>query len=294
MPTPELDPTTSAPTPSPYRDEAGFTDLRNYAPIGDGRTVGLVAIDWVPLPELASPPPFAALLDPANGGRLELSPDEPFTASRRYLLDTNVLETTFVTDSGEVRVTDALNLGIQGRRPWSELARRVEGLSGSVFRVQSLTLGVCVSDDMNVETTDQAVAGRFRAEPGRRHLVGVIASYDEPLMTSTVQEVDCGLDRTISAWTNWSGQFSGPTPWRDLVRRSVLTLKMLLFGPAGSIAAAATTSLPEQLSGGKNWDYRYAWVRDTAYTVDARVRIHRGRTAPPSRGRACARCAAAS
>jgi GH15 family glucan-1,4-alpha-glucosidase len=304
VPTPELDPTTSQPTSSPYRDDSGFTDLRSYAPIGDGRTVGLVArdgaIDWLPLPGLASLPAFAALLDPANGGRLELSPTEPFMVTRRYLPETCVLETTFATQSGEVRVTDSMNLGIQGRLPWSELARRVEGVSGSVsmqwrvapgtcfntaspwarrtphgviFRVRSLSLGVCVSDEIDVDTTDQAATGCFRIDPGQRRVIGVIASHDEPLMTSTAHEVDCGLDRTIAAWRNWSGQFDGPAPWHDTVRRSVLTLKLLIYGPAGSIAAAATTSLPEKPAGDKNWDYRYAWVRDTAYTVDALLRF---------------------
>jgi GH15 family glucan-1,4-alpha-glucosidase len=88
-------------------------------------------------------------------------------------------------------------------------------------------------------------------------------------MTSTAHEVDRGLDRTIAVWGNWSSQFESTGAWSDLLRRSVLVLKLLIFGPSGSIAAAATTSLPERLAGGKNWDYRYAWVRDTAYTVDA-------------------------
>jgi GH15 family glucan-1,4-alpha-glucosidase len=296
---PELDPGTSGSSSSPYRDD-GFTELRGYAPIGDGRTVALVAldgsIDWLPLPNLDSVPIFAALLDPANGGRLELSPAEPFTSRRRYLPETNVLETTFTTASGEVRVTDAMNLGVHGRLPWSELARRIEGVEGAVrmhwrvapgtgfntaspwarstphgkvFRIRQLTVGVCVSDGLDVDYSDQAVSGTFRIDGGQRHVIGVIASHDEPLMTSTAQEVDRGLDRTIRTWTNWSSQFDCTGTWSELVRRSALVLKLLIFGPSGSIAAAATTSLPESPAGGKNWDYRYAWVRDTAYTVDA-------------------------
>ena len=124
MPAPELDPAISTPSESPCRDD-GFVPLRSYAPVGDGRTVALVAedgaIDWFPIPNLDSIPAFAAVLDSANGGRLELAPSIPFTARRRYLPNTNVLETTFDTDSGRVRITDALNLGLNGRLPWTEL-----------------------------------------------------------------------------------------------------------------------------------------------------------------------------
>lgn len=191
--------------------------------------MGLVAldgsIDWLPLPDIDSVPVFAALLDPANGGRLELSPTEAFEAKRRYLPDTNVLETTFVTGSGEVRVIDAMNLGVHGRLPWSELARRIEGVAGSVpmqwrvspgtgfntaspwarstphgkvFRTRQLSLGVCVSDGMDVDYSDQAVTGAFRIDAGQRHVIGLVASHDEPLMSSTADEVDRGLDRTIA------------------------------------------------------------------------------------------------
>lgn len=299
MPAPELDPETSAPSESPYRT-AGFAELRSYAPIGDGRTVGLVAedgaIDWLPIPDLDSLPVFAALLDPPNGGRLELVPTAPFRTHRRYLPNTNVLETTFVTDSGRVRVTDALNIGFGGRLPWTELARRVEGvdgevpmrwrvapgtclncaspwarrtLHGAVLRAGELNLGVCVSDNVDVHWTDQAASGEFTATSGERQLIGVVASRSEPLMLSSGRDIDEGLDRTIELWRNWSGQFECTGSFDDAVLRSALLLKLLIFTPTGAVAAAATTSLPESFSGEKNWDYRFAWVRDTAYTLSA-------------------------
>src|ERR687890_1552243 len=127
MPAPELDPVTSASADAPDRTD-GYADLRSYAPVGDTRTVALVAldgrIDWWPIPDLDSCPTFAALLDAGNGGRLELAPVEACDTTRRYLPGTNVLETTHVTASGTVRVTDALNTGVAGRLPWTELARR--------------------------------------------------------------------------------------------------------------------------------------------------------------------------
>jgi GH15 family glucan-1,4-alpha-glucosidase len=122
------------------------------------------------------------------------------------------------------------------------------------------------------------VQGGFTTRSGSRHLVGVTASSNEPLHLSTPRDVDAGLDRTIAAWQSWSAQFSAPGPWAEAVQRSALILKLLVHGPSGSIAAAATTSLPESRDGageqgGKNWDYRFAWIRDAAYTLKALFRF---------------------
>ncbi|MET0702689.1 MAG: glycoside hydrolase family 15 protein, partial [Mycobacterium sp.] len=296
---PELDQNTAEVEQTPLRTN-GFAPLRSYAAIGDGRTVALVAqdgaIDWLPLPDLDSLPVFAAILDERNGGRLELIPTVAFESQRSYLTDTNVLQTTFTTAAGRVRVTDALNVGVAGRLPWTELARRVDGIDGevpmrwrvapgtcfdtaspwarqtpygTVLRVQELSLGVCVSEGMDVELTDQSAFGTFTVKAGERKVIGVIAAHAEPLMLSPVDDIDRGIDRTVAAWRDWSAQFECAGDWHDAVRRSALALKLLIFSPTGAIAAAATTSLPESLAGGKNWDYRYAWIRDTAYALDA-------------------------
>lgn len=297
MSAPGLDPDTPSRYESPYRTE-GFVDLRSYAPIGDGRTIALVAqdgaVDWLPLPRLDSIPVFAAMLDASSGGRLELAPDAPFTVERRYLADTNVLETVFSTECGTIRVTDALNVGIDGPLPWTELARRVDGVDGEVtvrwrvapgtcfntaapwtrktqhgpvLRVGDLTLGVSASEGMDVVTTDQAVSGSFTVHAGQRRVVGMTASHGEPLMLSSAEDIDRNLDRTIEVWRRWTGQIDWTGPWREAVQRSVLMLKLLFQHPSGAIAAAATTSLPERLAGEMNWDYRYAWIRDAAYTL---------------------------
>ncbi|WP_231382592.1 trehalase-like domain-containing protein [Mycobacterium simiae] len=226
------------------------------------------AIDWLPIPNLDSLPVFAAVVDRPNGGRLDLMPTVPFRTDRRYLPKTNVLQTTFVTDSGRVRVTDALNIGFGGRLPWTELARRVEGLDGAVpmrwrvapgtcfnstspwarhtphgavLRAGTLNLGVCVSDNVAVDWTDQTASGTFTTAPGERELIGVVASESEPLMLSRACDIDDGLDTTIAFWENWSSQFSCPDAWSEAVRRSALLLKLLIFSPTGAIAAAATT-----------------------------------------------------
>jgi GH15 family glucan-1,4-alpha-glucosidase len=114
----------------------GSAAIEDHAALGDGRTVALIdrsgTVDWLPVPNLDSAPAFASLLDPERGGRILLRPVSAFRIGRRYLPGTNVLETTFTTGTGTVRVTDALVTGVAGRLPWLELARRIEGVAGTV------------------------------------------------------------------------------------------------------------------------------------------------------------------
>ncbi|HXH33726.1 MAG TPA: glycoside hydrolase family 15 protein [Plantibacter sp.] len=284
-------------------------DLRSYAPIGDGRTVALIGlrgqVDWLPIPNLGSMPVFARLLDDETGGCIELEPVDEYTVTRRYVARTNVLRTTFTTEHGSATITDALVTGIAGRLPWAELARRIEGRSGSVrfawrvrpgtalgtaspwiedstrgpiIRAGETTIAVVGSEhgqDTVVGDGPAApeIAGRFTTSEGSRHLLIVVATHAEPIHLPNPQIVDQGIDRTIENWRTWSRAFSYDGPWADQVQRSALALKLLIFSPTGAIAAAATTSLPENPRGGKNWDYRFAWVRDLAYTAHALVRF---------------------
>lgn len=283
--------------------------LESYAPIGDGRTVALVglngSVDWLPLPDLTSIPVFARLLDDETGGCLELAPVGEYRSERRYLPETNVLETTFTTDAGIVRVTDAMVSGVAGRMPWAELARRIDGVEGDVpmaWRVHpgtslrtaapwiertqhgdvirsGKTAVVVVGFEHGPAepdpdgTTGPELTGSFTTSSGSRHLIALAATHDEPLHLPDPRKVDIGIDRTIDSWRHWSEVFSYEGPWAERVQRSALALKLLIFSPTGAIAAAATTSLPENPEGGKNWDYRYAWVRDLAYTAHALVRF---------------------
>ncbi len=288
---------------APVRTD-GSAPLQDYLAIGDGRSVALVAldgsIDWWALPDLDSPPLFAALLDPSGGGRVLLTPVEPCTAEQRYVGDSNVVETVFTTASGQVRLTDALNTGVAGRLPWNELARRVEGLRGEVamrwevapgsvlgtrspwatdtdrgpvLQVGDLMLGVRCGDVGTPDVGARSVSGAFTTSPGSRGVLGVSSTAREPLHLSEPADVDGRIDRTVGAWQDWSDQLCWDGPHRAAVLRSALSLKLLLHSPTGSIAAAATTSLPEGIGGAKNWDYRCTWVRDTAYTLDAFVRL---------------------
>lgn len=291
-------------SPFDERDPDGYADLRSYATIGDGRTIGLVArdgrIDWLPLPDLSTPAAFAALLDADNGGYLSLAPTEPFTVTRSYVAGTNVLATTFTTASGEVRVTDSLNTGVAGRLPWAELGRRVDGVSGSVrlraevvpgtcfnqastwvhttvhgkvLRLDGLALAVRTLAESEVEVGDRQIVVEYVTAPGSRHLLGLVATEREALYLPDPEDVDRGIDRTIANWQAWSETFQWDGPWEAAVERSALVLKQLIYAPTGALAAAATPSLPESMAGGKNWDYRFAWIRDMAYSLTALFRF---------------------
>ena len=282
----------------------GYTPIRGYAAIGDGRTAALVAvdgsIDWLCLPRFDSPSVFGALLDASNGGRFRLSPAIPFDAARRYLPGTNVLETTFTTDEGVVRVTDALNLETGGLLPWRELARRVEGLSGSVpmhWRIEprfgyggrkiSLdpwdgaalatsgpdALAVFAWDAGKAQIADDAVGGRFETDAGSRSLLACAAVHGQPRVYLRRYEVEQRLDSTCRTWRQWAEGIRYGGPWRDAVARSALTLQLLVDSASGAIVAAPTTSLPERIGGSRNYDYRFMWIRDSSFALDAFLRV---------------------
>jgi GH15 family glucan-1,4-alpha-glucosidase len=220
--------------------------------------------------------------------------------TRRYLPDTNVLETTFTTAGGAVRLTDALTLPDASLPPLRELARRVEGLAGRVpmrWRVEprfgyaawptriarragvvvatarSDALAVCAWDAGAVECDAGAIGGRFEARAGTRALVAVVAAHGEPLVFPPRAQVEARLDATIAFWKQWVASRDYPDPWRDALVRSALALKLLVYAPSGALAAAATSSLPERIGGERNWDYRYCWIRDSAFTLEALLQI---------------------
>jgi len=176
------------------RDADGYVDLRSYAAIGDTRTVALIAgdgsVDWLPLPDLHSLPVFARLLDGDGGGSFQLCPTSPHQARREYEDGTNVLATTYTTETGTVRVTDALTVGVTGPLPWSELVRLVDGVTGrvemawqvspgtglntvspwvqevgdgAVLRMDAITMALRTAEVGAITFDDRAASGRFTA-----------------------------------------------------------------------------------------------------------------------------------
>jgi GH15 family glucan-1,4-alpha-glucosidase len=278
----------------------GYAPIGDYAAIGDRRTAALVAldgsVDWLPLPSFDSPGVFAALLDSERGGRFELCPGEPFRAERRYLPETNVLETTFETASGRVRVTDALALPGMPSLPWNELTRRVEGVAGRVpmrwrvsprfewtevgeiergpvIRHDRLSLAVQAWDAGEPHCGAGDVSGSFNIGQGEEALLALGCFESEPLLMSDRADVESRLEETVEYWRSWISAASAKGPWRDEVIRSALALGLLVEAQTGAMVAAPTTSLPEAIGGSRNFDYRYAWMRDTSFALDAMLEL---------------------
>jgi GH15 family glucan-1,4-alpha-glucosidase len=278
----------------------GYAPIRDYAAIGDGRTVALVAldgaIDWVCLPDVDSSPVFAAVLDAERGGSFALSPTDQFVAERRYREGSNVLETTFRTATGVVRVTDAMTLTAREHlTPLREIVRKVEGVAGAVsmacraeprfdfarevpelrqrdgrvFAQHGRDALVFSAWNAELVIEDGAVGARFEIAEGDSALLSLAAASREPLVLPGRDDTEQRLESADRFWRAWSGRASVDGPWAEAVVRSALVLKLLVYAPSGAIVAAPTTSLPEALGSSRNWDYRFAWLRDAAFTVGA-------------------------
>ena len=277
----------------------GQLDLDDYAPIGDGRSVAVSGadggIDWWGGTAIDDAPVFDRLL--GGAGFFAITPVTPFSITRRYRPDSNILETLFLCDGGRARLTESLNSGIAGRLPWSELARRIEVTHGrmrfavrlriarpletprwetdhGVRRVAVLSDGLTLSliqggTSPDWQGTNGALDAEFELVAGQRALLGLLVTRDRPVLQVHPAAIDARLDESDYQWRAWSNKLTYAGQYSTRVRRSALALKLLLFSPSGAIAAAATTSLPELPAVGKNYDYRFAWVRDVAYSIKA-------------------------
>jgi GH15 family glucan-1,4-alpha-glucosidase len=279
--------------------------LRAYAVIGDGRTAALVAddgtIDWLTSPNIDSPAVFAAVLDRDRGGYFALAPSSEFEVTRRYLPGSNVLETTFVTDEGTARVVDLMSLQGGGLGPFRELQRRIDGVAGRVsmhwdvrprfgFAQRPTRFGLsagaatatCGADALAVcsfgagpaQVGDAGISGAFETTAGSRAAITLSVAHQEPLVLPTRDELDVRFGDTLSSWRAWADARTFSGPWQSQVARSALALKLLVQASSGAVAAAATTSLPEEIGGERNWDYRFCWVRDASFTLDALLSLN--------------------
>lgn len=289
--------------PSVAADPSRHLPLSDYGLIGDCRSAALVSrsgsIDWLCWPNFDSPSVFGRLLDYDKGGHFALSPLRQSRSTWRYVGATNVLEITFETPDGSVRLTDFMPALTEEQKrhrlvPFRQILRRVEGLEGSVamqlayspsplYTSAEVDLVPRGPNDVFLQTGRRLLhlrasipivpsAGEvntsFVVRPGDVHHFALAFSMEAPSVYPSVgPRAEFELETTLTFWEQWSRQLSYRGPNRETVLRSALLLKLLSFAPSGAIIAAPTTSLPEVVGARYNWDYRYCWLRDAAFTV---------------------------
>ncbi|HEU0190418.1 MAG TPA: glycoside hydrolase family 15 protein, partial [Mycobacterium sp.] len=273
----------------------GTARIEDYALIGDLHTAALVnregSIDWLCLPRFDSPACFAALLHDESAGFWRIAPAAGGPATRRsYRGDTLIIDSEWDTDTGSVRVTDFMPP--RGHTP--DVIRVVEGLSGRVSMRMKLVIRfdygsvvpwirrsdygliavagpdtVCLTTPVNIHGDHWSTVAEFEVAAGEK--VPFVLTYAAShLVADAVRaESERALAKTEAFWANWIDRCSYQGEWQAAVRRAVITLKALTYAPTGGIVAAATTSLPEDIGGVRNWDYRYCWLRDATFTLQA-------------------------
>ncbi|MET8811456.1 glycoside hydrolase family 15 protein [Streptomyces sp. NPDC004549] len=287
------------------RGGARHLPIAEHGLVGDLRSVALVGsdgtIDWYCCPSFDAPSVFAALLDPERGGRFALAAAVPARTKQFYFPDTNVLITRFFTEEGVGEVQDFMPVTGEDQAEESRhrLIRRVVCVRGTVpFRVlvaprfgygadphtvrdddgrmlfESPALSLALTTTVPLECDGHDARGDFKLGEGETAVFALDQAGDEIAPRGCAHaEAEQEFNATVAYWRRWLAQSRYRGRWREMVHRSALTLKLLTYAPTGAIVAAPTTSLPEQLGGERNWDYRYVWVRDAAFAVYALLRL---------------------
>jgi pentatricopeptide repeat protein len=283
-----------------------YQPIENYGIIGDLHSAALVgidgSIDWLCLPRFDSPSVFAAILDDEKGGRFKITPvSDGVTRKQLYWPDTNVLITRFFTPDGVAEITDYMPIHVSmNGRGRHQLIRRIKVVRGEMnFRMECSPAFNYARDGHKTEITEggacfhsgQLSLGLATDVPLRSESNRVVAEFslqEEQMAVFVLREIesgaDCGLSlserqeeelfmQTVEYWRRWLSKSTYTGRWREMVHRSALTLKLLTYEPTGAIVAAPTTSLPEGIGGERNWDYRYTWIRDAAFTLYGLLRI---------------------
>lgn len=284
--------------------QRSYKKIHDYGIIGDLHTVAVVgvdgSIDWFCYPHFDSPSVFAAILDTEKGGHFRISANTP--SKQLYFPDTNVLITRFLDPNGVGEVTDFMPIdeseGEEGRH---RIIRRVTAVLGSVdFELScypafnygrskhelKLTksgalfhnskMALSLASRIPLVEDGGGVHAKFTLKEGEEacFVLEAAHSVDEAIdPTMEKKEAEKAFRQTVDYWRRWLSKCSYKGRWREVVYRSALLLKLLTSQPTGAIVAAATTSIPEEIGGERNWDYRFTWIRDAAFTIYALMRI---------------------
>jgi GH15 family glucan-1,4-alpha-glucosidase len=294
------------------RYERGYLPIEEHAIVGDLHTVALVGtngtIDWYCCPQFDAPSVFGRILDP-DGGHWRLRPTgDLWTSKQLYFPDTNVLITRFFTPEGVGEVQDFMPIErVDPSTHHHRLMRRVIVVKGSLeffceiaprfdygraehetelhphgilFRSPVLTLALegaiakAMGPDQLADRVEGGIGVRFTLEAGQSHTFQLSRVAQDhicrPLPEHVTREA---FEATVVYWRSWLSRSKYRGRWREMVNRSALTLKLLTYAPTGALVAAPTTSLPEQIGGERNWDYRYTWIRDAAFSLYALLRL---------------------
>lgn len=281
-----------------------YQPIENYGVIGNMRTAALVgmdgSIDWLCLPYFDSPSVFAAILDYRKGGRFRIAPqDDSFRHKQFYWPDTAILITRFLHDEGVGEIEDYMPVGGIGAPP-EELIRRVRVVRGRIpFHVEcrpafdyarakhqtslseqgarfdgpDMSLGLASTVPLRLDS--DGVVADFTLNEGEK-AVFVLRRLRPEDQQRPCPDGDFAEDlfrNTVAYWRRWLSRCTYTGRWREVVQRSAMTLKLLSFEPTGAIVASPTCSLPEAIGGQRNWDYRYTWIRDAAFTLYGLLRI---------------------
>ena len=293
---------------SPAARRDGYLSISEYALIGDTHSCALISrhgsVDWACFPRFDSGSVFGRLLDARGGGHFSLNPTSDYEVRRRYVPGTMVLETTFTTPTGEAVLHDFMPVHDHASpaHPYEifedqQIARVLRCTSGYVqfeavcrprFQYGAITPhAYLLADNIGyahggidaiafhspsaITLEDDTFHTSIGLSEGESAEFSSLYTYHREYHpdTHSCHDLDVKLQGAIDYWKGWSSQFSYDGPFREEALRSALTLKALTYSPTGGLVAAATTSLPEELGGVRNWDYRYTWIRDTAFALYA-------------------------
>ncbi|OGH97039.1 MAG: hypothetical protein A2104_09240 [Candidatus Melainabacteria bacterium GWF2_32_7] len=286
-----------------------YMPIKDYGVVGNLETIALISkegsVDWLCLPDFDSPSVFANILDKERGGSFQVKPLEKFFSQQKYIDKTNILETTFFTETGKiVKITDFMPPKTDHSCKHCLLFRKLEVIKGTLplhfsfhprfdyarsepsydiieqgmIAAKDEHNTLILNTDIQMHHTDNSLKEEFIVKEGKTHwfLLYYLPEYDKIISVVEAYPIDDAsdeLEKTKKYWEDWSSKLKYDGPFQEAVLRSALLLKLLMYNPTGALINSPTTSLPENISGERNWDYRYVWLKDTAFAFHALLNI---------------------